>query len=61
MNAKSRKNLFVAIAVSLTVVSCSLGGKDYAMTSDESIAKVKELVKPQCRYRNEQGISHRMD
>lgn len=33
MNAKSRKNLFVAIAVSLTAVSCSLGGKDYAMTS----------------------------
>ena len=45
MNAKSRKNLFVAIAVSLTAVSCSLGGKDYAMTSDESITKVKELVK----------------
>ena len=45
MNAKSRKIYLSQIAVSLTAVSCSLGGKDYAMTSDESITKVKELVK----------------
>jgi hypothetical protein len=45
MNVKLLKNMFAVLVASMSVASCSFGGKDYAMASDESIAKIKELVK----------------
>lgn len=45
MNVKLLKNLSAVLFVSMTVASCSFGGKDYEMASDESIAKIMEVVK----------------
>ncbi|MCP9612247.1 hypothetical protein [Coprobacter tertius] len=39
------KNLFVITFTTVTITSCSLGGKDLAMASDEGMEKIKELVK----------------
>lgn len=45
MITKFLKNLCAISIATVTVLSCSFGGNDIAMVSDEGIAKVKEVVK----------------
>lgn len=45
MITKFLKNLWAISIATVTVSSCSFGGNDIAMVSDEGIAKVKEVVK----------------